>query len=351
MPPRASRLPRVLRPLWRRTIWRILQPAVRWLFALPAIGGGWTSFLASYFRRGSMVVSAEAGAGTLGPRVVVFCHFDGGGQIRAHTRRYIDALRAEGLGIAFVTNAGRLAPEDLDWIRNRAAQVIIRRNQGYDFGAWRDAIAHCRLPQPETTLLLIANDSVYGPFRPLGPLLQRLDFTAADVWGLTDSWQHRFHLQSYFVAFGPAALASPAFLRFWRGVGNVRSKWWIITRYEIGLTRACEAAGLRCRAVWPYEGLIEMVRTAPDETAAADPFAQARQASRQRILDAVAQEAPLNATADLWRALIVQGMPFIKRELVQSNPSGVPDAAFWPAVVGPISEADRALIARDVANR
>ncbi len=326
----------------------MLGPCVRWLFNLPVVAGGWKAYLLSRFERGSMIVSAEAGAGSLGARVAVFCHFDGGGRIRAHTRRYIDALRAEGLDIAFVTNAGHLAPEDLGWIRSRAAQVIIRRNVGYDFGAWRDAILQCGLPRPETTLLLIANDSVYGPFRPLGPLLQRLDFAAADVWGLTESRQHRSHLQSYFVAFGPAALASPAFQRFWQGVGNVRSKWWIITRYEIGLTRACEAAGLRCRAVWPYAALIAAVHAETGQEGT-DPFAQACRAGTERILEAAAEGLTLNPTADLWRVLIAQGMPFIKRELIQKNPSGVPDTAFWPAVVGPVSDVDRALIAQDIA--
>ena len=63
-------------------------------------------------------------------------------------------------------------------------------------------VASLGLPAADTECLVIANDSVYGPFGPLGPLLSRMDFGAADAWGMTETWQIRYHLQSYFVAFG-----------------------------------------------------------------------------------------------------------------------------------------------------
>jgi lipopolysaccharide biosynthesis protein len=150
----------------------------------------------------------------LGSRVVVFCHFDGRGRIRPHTRAYIDVLRDEGLDLVFVSNAARFGEEDLAWLRRRAARIIVRHNVGYDFAAWRDALPISGLPAAETRLLLIANDSVYGPLRPIGPVLRQIDFDVADLWSATDSWQHSFHLQSFFMAFGPKAMHDPAFGSF-----------------------------------------------------------------------------------------------------------------------------------------
>jgi hypothetical protein len=322
---------------------------------------GWTAFTLSRFDIGVTILSDEPGSrtrGPLGPRVVIFCHFDRQGCVRAHTRRYIEALCAEGLDMVFVTNSGHLAPSDLGWIRERAARIVSRRNVGYDFAAWRDGMAVSGLPKADTRLLLIANDSVYGPLRPLGPVLAQLDFDQSDLWSATDSWQHRFHLQSFFVAFGPTALRHDAFVEFWGSVRNVRSKWWVVTQYELGLSRAFISQGLRCRALWPYTGAIDGLRRAalgeelsgeqgdddlpsghPRVSRAREPFAEALYRNSKRALAAALQHVPLNPTADLWQILLAQGCPFIKRELLQRNPSHVPDVAAWPSLIGGIDNA------------
>jgi hypothetical protein len=270
--------------------------------------------------------------------------------------------------VVFVTNSGHLAQSDLAWILARAARVVIRRNVGHDFGAWRDALSVCGLPQQDTKLLLIANDSVYGPIHPLENFLSKVDFSKADVWAVTDSWQHSFHLQSYLVAFGTSALSSPGFASFWNSVRDVRSKWWVVHRYEIGLTRALMAAGLRCKAVWPYTWLIDLEResslqddcasieSGPDCSGKAlddlsrkrDPFLEAKQRNRNRILGAALRRVPLNPTADMWQVLIERGCPFIKRELLQKNPAKVEGVAAWESVVRPISTFDPDIILRDL---
>jgi len=241
----------------------------------------WVAFAISRFETRDVLISSERGHNApalIGPRVVVFSHFDKHGQIRGHTRAYIDALRAEGLDVVFVSNARRLAPSDLAWVRERAVHIVIRRNLGYDFAAWRDAMTACGLPATNTSLLLLANDSVYGPFYQLGPVLNRIDFNEADVWGATDSWQHRFHLQSFFLAFGPKAFGHEAFELFWRSVRNVRSKAWVVRHYEMGLSRSLIDAGLRCEAIWSYVDMIGALRKAVAEQDDRDGPVQGRSA-------------------------------------------------------------------------
>jgi hypothetical protein len=346
---------------------QILSHLAQLLSRATALMRGWVAFAASHFETGTMILTDEPGdeaADQLGSRVVIFCHFDGQGRIRDHIRTYIDALIAEQLDLVFVTNSGSLAPLDHAWIRLRASRILLRRNLGYDFAAWRDAMTACGLPRAETHLLLIVNDSVYGPLRPLGPMLAKIDFEQADIWGVTDSWQHRFHLQSFFVAFGPRALQHEAFARFWGQVGNVRSKWWIVRRYELGLSRVFIASGLKCRALWPYIDAIDALRkslvdpSASNEATAAlsnrrpqaprEPFDEARRGNAERVLRAALQRVPLNPTADLWRVLIEQGCPFLKRELLRANPSRIPDVAGWSPLVGAIDESYRNAIMRDL---
>ena len=343
---RARRVARIFREAHGRTgsVGVAGLDTIRYIVSVPFIGRvvdptiAWAAFALSCFETGPTIIAherGEAGLERLGARVAVFCHFDRQGRIRDHTRHYLDALRAEGLDLVFVSNSYPLAPADLAWIRSRAVRLVFRHNRGYDFGAWRDAMAVCELPAAETRFLVIANDSVYGPVTPLGPVLDRIDFTQADVWSATDSWQHGFHLQSYFVAFGPAALHHAAFARFWRSVGNVRSKWWVVRRYELGLSAALASAGLRCKALWPYTEMIAAVpNPAGGETSGSPAVTPG--------------DMPLNPTADLWQVLIEHGCPFLKRELLRKNPMRVVGVSGWFSTVGRMNALVRDLILRDL---
>ncbi len=227
--------------------WRLV-----WQRGLPVL-----AYLASFLRSPHQALSAWPEDGIrVGPRVAIFAHFDAGGALRPHVLQYLSALRATGLDVVFVTNSGGLRAEAMVVLRRLCAGVIVRRNVGYDFSAMREAIEKVGLPLPDTEMVVLVNDSVYGPLQPLEPLLDRLDFGRADLWGLTESWQTRDHLQSYFVAFGRVALNSRAWAEFWRSVRPVSSKWWVILHYEVGLTQRFLRVGLRARALWGYHDLV-----------------------------------------------------------------------------------------------
>jgi hypothetical protein len=226
---------------------------------------------------------------------------------------------------------------------------MIRRNIGYDFGAWSDAIDHFGLPRAGTQELILANDSVFGPLTPLEAVLGRLDYDKADIWGLTESWQVRYHLQSFFLAFGPTALRSPVFTKFWRSVRPVPAKTYIVRTYEIGVTQVMIKGGLRCEALWTYESLLRRVDTASFEAliketetnaGKVDPILRNRKLQILRLRDAVARRVALNPTADLWRHLLLAGFPFIKRELLRDNPTFVEDVGDWVAIVREVVGAD-----------
>ena len=280
----------------------------------------------------------------LGSRVIVFCHFDRAGKVRDYTRDYLAGLAQTGLSIVFVSNSGFLHPESMQFLQRLCGAVLVRQNVGYDFGAWRDCLERMAVPRHDTRMLLLANDSVYGPLRPLHEMIDRIDFGVADVWGATDSWQTQYHLQSFFLAFGPRALGSEAWGAFWAGVRPVPSKKWVIRHYEIGLSQRMIGAGLRLAALWPYVRLVvpESEDEPPDETQvmsrthrldAIDPIGQARRLQTSRIYEAAARRLPLNPTSDLWRQLLSSGFPFIKRELLRDNPTGVSDVADWRAAI------------------
>jgi hypothetical protein len=303
------------------------------------------------------MVWPEAGI-TLGPKVVLFMHYDGRGMVRPQVVDYIRDLKENGRDVVLVSNAVKLKPVALEVLKEICAGIIVRKNIGYDFGAWRDAIDYLELPRADTEEVILANDSVFGPLVPLGDVLRRLNYAKADVWGLTESWQLRYHLQSFFLAFGPKALHAEAWRGFWDTVRPVPVKSYVVHKYEVGVTQAMVKGGLNCAALWPYEPLIRMVSreelkklSEEDEGSdpgRADPIQATRRLQVLRIRDGVARRMALNPTSDLWRQLLLSGFPFIKRELLRDNPTRVEDVGDWVELVRETLGADPEPILQDL---
>jgi hypothetical protein len=320
----------------------------------------------SFFRSPNQIVAAwPAGEMRLGPRIAIFVHYDGAGGVGEHTLHYVRALHAAGLSVLFVTNSGRLQPAAMAALQPVCAGILIRRNIGYDFGAMREGLEYLKLPRADTELVVLANDSIYGPFRPLDDLLARIDLGVADMWGATDSWQRRYHVQSYFVAVGRKVLENPAWPAFWKQIRPVKSKTWVVNNYEVGLSQRMLRGGLRLSSVWRYHDLIRDVNPAwlmkprKEENVkgaqSGEPMRDMRFVHAHRIRYNVVARKPLNPTSDLWRQLLRAGFPFMKRELLRDNPTEVADVTEWRDEVarhfGPVPAAIDRDLQRAMRNR
>jgi len=265
---------------------------------------GYGSAPVGYLRSHRQIRLAWPDSPTIGPRVALVCHYDPAGRLREDLLRCCRDLRDAGFSPVLVSNSGALRPEALAAAQTVCACVLVRRNLGWDFCAWRDAMQQLALPRPETQQLLLLNDSVYGPLRPLAPLLADLRDTSG-LWGMTDSHERGFHLQSWFLLAQADVLHSRTWQRFWRRVRPVPSKWLVVGRYEVGLTQTLLRAGFPCRALFGRTGGLG------------------------------AEGA--NPTLHGWRELLDAGLPFIKRELLRDNPAAAADLAGWRSRVAEIA--------------
>ena len=304
--------------------------------------------LASYLRHNQQIVCVWPDATVpLGPRVAVFVHYDHAGRVQDFVMNYVAALQAAGLSVVFVSNCPTLNEISIAKLQTICSAIVLRNNVGHDFGAMRDALRVMGLPRDNTQSLLIANDSVFGPFQNIAPILDRVDFETADLWGATESWQHRYHLQSFFLVAGRRALESTAWRNFWRRVRLVQSRFWIVQRYEIGFTQAMLAGGMRCAALWPYEDLKKMLPPAhtdndPQTIMGTDPVNEMRRGHLTRIRNNIVAATPMNPTAEFWRQLLLAGFPFVKRELLRNNPARIADLGDWRDVLRTVSDVDMA---------
>lgn len=270
--------------------------------------------------------------------VAVFVQFSPDGAISAMVRRQVETYRALGFAVVLVSNSPDFPEPAWQAAREVASLVVHRRNGGLDFGAWKDLVPVALARWPAAEELLIVNDSVIGPIRPLAPVVDAMRAAGPGVFGLLESVQGGPHLQSWFILVrGQAAIADAA--RFLARLRLSRSKWKIIQRGELRLGRAMQAAGHRVAA---WHGYQDLVRTALADPLEREYLARALPAWFAGIdpahQEAILTERPLNPAHHLWRVLSgPAGCPFIKTELVRRNPGKLPEVENWPALVPPDS--------------
>ena len=199
---------------------------------------------------------------------------------------------------------------------------MTRDNVGRDFGAWRDALAVALEGRPMPRELLLANDSVLGPIRPLAPLVAELRAGGDGLFGLTESRGGGGHLQSYILLVrGDAAVAEVS--RHLADCRPSRSKWRLVQVGEIGLTRRMLERGHRVAALFGYDRVTEGLSPAellPFGSRFAEPGAVTRY--------------PLNPTHHLWRILVERfGFPYLKTELVLRNVGRLSGVDAWSEIV------------------
>lgn len=297
-------------------------------------------------RRGGLprILKVVAGARVHGPKQAVFVHHDPQGIIHDYVLFAVQQLADNDYAVTFMSNAPTLDARSVEKLLPLVREVVHRRGLGYDFGAWRDGIE--RLPEPEQLhRLILANDSVYGPVFPLSNALKRAEEMSVDVFGITDSFEFAHHLQSYFLLFFPGALRSTAFRSFWEDFPMVNSKPWVVRNGEVRLSVELVRAGLRLGALCPYESLLEIAERMP---ASADNDSSRFAASRNRKARA---GKPLNPMHYFWEELLRDyGCPFLKRDLVRSNPAQLPHVARWSEVLRDNSSYDVNLVSHHLAS-
>ena len=248
-------------------------------------------------------------------KVCIFSHFDRESIVRRYVFPYVEAIIAAGFRVTFVSTADRIADDDRDRLETLGADVHIRENKGLDFGSWQYGIE--KIGNLESLdQLLLANDSVFGPLFDLGFMFDQMNRTDADFWGVTDSYEGRWHLQSYFLCFNANVIRSEVFREFFRKDFSALPKRQVINQGEIALSQDLILAGFSGAASCPYGALTE------------GRFDGTR-----------------NPTQHYWDELIEQcRCPFVKLLLLRENPNGVENLDRWRDVIARSTTYDISLI-------
>jgi lipopolysaccharide biosynthesis protein len=226
-------------------------------------------------------------------RVAIFAHFDAENEIKPYVAFYLERLRELCTRVVFATTA-RLVDGQLDGLCPKADRIIMPENCGWDFGMWKHALSQIDVGDADE--LVLTNSSVFGPIHPLAPIFARMEDEPCDFWGMTDNFEWRWHVQSYFVVFKRQVFTSEAVRLFWNSVLPYRSKEPVVMSYELGLTSFLVDSGFQPGAFLP----TEMWTT----------WAERRRMDLSRRW---------NPTLFHPMRLLSRGMPFVKCALLRDN--------------------------------
>ncbi len=232
----------------------------------------------------------------------VFVTHSPDGLIKPHVVHFISALKSNGIRVVLVIAADEPMQPVAPQLAALLTGVFVRENKGYDFAAWAHILQLC----PElfgAPILYLINDSNFGPLNggKFASLLQRIRSSTADVIGLTESHEHEWHIQTYFLAFRAGALSSISFHRFINSISILSDKDDVIRTYELKLASHLRERGLK----------VEVIFDAPYV-----PIPEHR----------------FNKTLFYWKQLIEEGSPFVKVGALRRDHADI-DTSGWREIV------------------
>lgn len=188
-------------------------------------------------------------------RIAIFCIYEETGAVDRSTYVLLGGLVKVIDKLVVVVN-GELQPSDQERIkREYGADIIIRENLGFDFGAYKDAMLSIGWEKLSSFDEMVhMNDTCFGPIYPFTEMFEEMRKRSLDFWGVTcheklseknsiyHDVKHR-HINSYFYAYGKNMISSSLFQSYWEKIKPPRSYNEAIYGIEVNLTREYERMG------------------------------------------------------------------------------------------------------------
>lgn len=204
--------------------------------------------------------------GNTGEVVCLFSHFDPNDVLEPYVIYYLEFLfKTQNAKTIIISTCKQIATCSSVLSQEWCAGIIYRDNIGLDFFSWKVGLRilseHAKRID-NFRLLILANDSCFGPLFDFSSFTSSIaDSAEAVLGGITENFETRQHLQSYFLIFNNNCINSAAFRVFWDKVRPLRSKQFIIRCYEIGLTQEFERAGIKIVPFVSRKDIVETIKT------------------------------------------------------------------------------------------
>jgi len=260
----------------------------------------------------------------------IFASFDENSVVQPYVYHLVNKLNAEleCSRFLFVSASPSMSEIDKLSLEQAGAEVYLRENTGYDFGSYFFGINLVGKQLHTYDKVFFINDSVYGPFNPIRTLTAGND--SFDMWGLTDSWQYAYHIQSYFLCINKSGFDT--LLEFIRSY-EPKDNFWDVVKYgEVGLSQYFVKNQKALGAVFPIEKIIG--EKLGENVEAVEGLAPIKVS--KRLKNYVLSKLLIhNSCSTFWRTLLLNGFPFIKRRFLLNKTNFFAHLGSWMTIIQP----------------
>lgn len=205
-------------------------------------------------------------------RLLLYVHYNKYNQISDHVFYQLRQMKPLFEKVVFISNS-QLSIEGQAKLTGLIDDFIQRENKGFDFGAWRDGMAHIGFERlKEYDSVTIMNDTCFGPLYDMAPYYAEYEAREVDIWGITnhrayqESKNHGFaeHIQSYYKVFSHKVISSEVFQNFWKNIEDFENVQDVIDHYEIRSTTVFIEAGFKYETILDTRELDDSRLLHPD---------------------------------------------------------------------------------------
>lgn len=203
-------------------------------------------------------------------RVLLYVHFNKNNELSEYVVFQLREMASLFSKVVFITNS-QLLEKDKERLTGLYDDFVQRKNEGFDFGAWKDGIKKIGWPELGAyDSVTFMNDTCFGPIFPVEPVYRKMERSKLDFWGATihNGGQRGMpgtdgpvpkHVQSYFMVFNKNVVRSKEFQGFWNNVKNFTDVNLVIQNYETQLTQVLADK-------YTYGSIIKNIDDMPDIT-------------------------------------------------------------------------------------
>jgi len=231
--------------------------------------------------------------------ICIFSHYFSENLIPLYVQLYVHELQRHFDEVLFVTNDRKI--ENSHEIEGKNVRIQKVKNEAYDLGMFYKGFRTLK-PENYKTIACINDSNIL--FGKLDFLFDWADSRHLDFWGLMDSHikppfsshKENYHIQTHFIVFNEPAIRylQDFFSHFdlneysLSNIKEVRKK--VINDWEIGMSQLLISKGLSCSAFVDSKKYQELYHT----------------------------QKTVNVSLDLYREVIQNGVPVIKKKVVFS---------------------------------
>lgn len=174
----------------------------------------------------------------LGDIYAIFVYYEPNGKFSRSAENILTELKLQKVNVLLVSNCP-ISEEQNEKISKLVHIAMERENQGFDFGAYKDAILFMKRENYEPNRVLLLNDSVYYFKKSLKYFVSKM-LKDGYVTAAFENWEapHTNHLQSFAVGIDEATFSSSQFSEFWSNYKPVSSRLYAIENGEKKLSKA-----------------------------------------------------------------------------------------------------------------